>query len=88
MWLGPKGAITPLHIDGLDNISLQLAGKKEWILVNPIFYDQIDMFAPFAEAPNLHVSKLDLRGGGMMESQIPFVVIEVNAGEGLYLPAG
>jgi hypothetical protein len=90
LWLGPDKSITPLHVDGLDNISFQLSGKKKWILISPKFYDALEMSAPFAETPNLHVSSLDLRNGfeELTNRNLTFEVVDIVPGEGLYLPAG
>jgi len=90
IWIGPTDSITPLHIDGLDNISFQLMGKKRWILIDPIYYSSLQMIAPFSEFPNLHVSEIDLREGFSIleERSIPTHLVAVDKGEGLYLPAG
>ena len=44
-FLGPQGAITPLHAGGTNNFSVQICGKKTWRLIdtrnNPVIHPQI-----------------------------------------------
>jgi lysine-specific demethylase 8 len=90
MWIGPKGAVTPLHVDGLDNLLFQFSGSKRWLIIDPTFYSAVKMLQPFPEFPNLHVSEIDLRDNyaGLDEADVQYQVIEIKAGEGFFLPAG
>jgi len=35
MWCGPKGCITPLHLDTINNLAWNIYGQKTWFLVSP-----------------------------------------------------
>jgi len=35
LWLGPKGCVSPLHYDPLDNLLMQVVGRKRVVLANP-----------------------------------------------------
>lgn len=35
MWCGPKGCITPLHLDTINNLAWNIYGQKTWLLVSP-----------------------------------------------------
>lgn len=35
MWCGPKGCVTPLHLDTINNLAWNVYGQKTWLLVSP-----------------------------------------------------
>ena len=35
MWCGPKGCVTPLHLDTINNLAWNIYGRKKWLLVSP-----------------------------------------------------
>jgi len=35
MWCGPKGCVTPLHLDTINNLAWNVYGQKTWFLVSP-----------------------------------------------------
>jgi hypothetical protein len=93
MWLGPKGCITPLHKDGSDNFSLQIFGSKKWFLFPVKDYPFLYLSEPEPRTlPGFACSEVDLSNPDyerfpLFRRAIP-VVVEIDAGETLYLPAG
>lgn len=41
IWFGPKGVISPLHYDPLDNILMQFVGRKKVLLFPPMTEDEV-----------------------------------------------
>lgn len=89
LWVGPAESCTPLHKDSADNFSMQRFGCKRWTLF------------PVGDAPRLAlgrvldtpgftdfaISAIDLRHELPPTDAVP-IVVEVHAGEVLYVPAG
>ena len=85
-YVGPPGTLAPLHWDALDNVFIQLSGRKDLLVfspttrgIRPFPYDhpyhsrsQINLEAPDAAAA------AELRGAGALAALGP--------GDGLYLP--
>ena len=93
LWLGPQGAITPLHKDSTDNFSCQLWGEKKWTLfpVRDLPYLYMTIPRP-NDFPDFATSAVDVKKPNL--SQFPDfklahpVTVTVRAGEILYLPTG
>lgn len=93
LWLGPKGAVTPLHKDSADNFALSCWGKKLWILfpVSDVPNLYMDMPLP-VEYEDFAVSAVDVRSPDLLRFPLygnakPVSVV-VGEGEMLYLPTG
>ena len=90
-WLGGKGCVTPLHKDSTDNFAYQICGSKRWILYPIRDIPFLYMDKPFAHT-DFATSCIDPRNSGTREfplfSNAKSVVVDVHAGELLYLPAG
>ncbi len=62
IWLGPRGTVTPLHVDAADNFAFHSFGLKRWLLFPASDYAKLEMFSPWPEnLPDFHVSLMDLR---------------------------
>ncbi|MCM0605090.1 MAG: cupin-like domain-containing protein [Xanthomonadaceae bacterium] len=93
LWLGPSGAITPLHTDGLDNFAVHIVGSKRWTLVPIQHYPDLEVSVPFPDlATDLHTSSIDLNKLGGLEwlkkNHITHTQFICGPDETLYLPAG
>ena len=93
VWLGAKGAVTPLHKDSTDNFAFHFMGRKTWILFPPTD-------AALLNLQNVHdrpdsefcVSSIDLRQHAALDELIDEgarpIRRQITAGECLYIPAG
>jgi ribosomal protein L16 Arg81 hydroxylase len=93
LWLGPKGSVTPLHVDGLDNFAFHISGSKKWTICSVLNYPNLGVSVPFPSiAPNLHVSSENLRDPKVRKRLetlgVVFIEITLYQGDVLYLPAG
>lgn len=93
VWLGSKGAVTPLHKDSTDNFAFHLSGRKTWMLFSPKDAALLDL-RNVNDRPDSEfcVSIIDLRqraalDGLIAEGACP-ITLQVCAGECLYIPAG
>lgn len=50
MWCGPKGCVTPLHLDTINNLAWNIYGQKTWLLVSPQDMYRHAYLEPFKEA--------------------------------------
>lgn len=88
-WFGPAGTRTPLHHDGNNILFCQVAGRKEFFLVDPFEADLL----PRAEGFYAHTSvptDMTEEGSRSPDAAFPWparrVVLE--PGEALFLPVG
>lgn len=88
-WFGPAGTRTPLHHDGNNILFCQVAGRKEFFLVDPLETDLL----PQAEGFYAHTSvPFDMEEEGVRAPDAAFgwparrVVLQ--PGEALFLPVG
>lgn len=92
LWVGPKGAVTPLHQDGVDNVAYHLKGIKKWTLIHPRYWRELNVAQPFPEqTPNLFVSQYDFRKPEvqkMLADKVNIITVTLTTGQALYLPAG
>jgi len=93
LWLGPKGATTPLHKDITDNFSYQLFGNKRWVVFPvrdfmSLYMKEVDRekFPDFSTS-SVDIRKPDLVKFPLFSKAVP-LEFEVKAGQVLYLPAG
>ena len=93
VWLGSKGAVTPLHKDSTDNFAFHLSGRKTWILFPPKDAALLDL-RNVNDRPGSEfcVSSIDLRQRAALDELISEgacpITQQVSAGECLYIPAG
>ncbi|WP_406695608.1 cupin-like domain-containing protein [Singulisphaera sp. Ch08] len=93
LWLGPAGAVTPLHKDGSDNFAAHVFGSKRWVLF-PVRDASLLAMERVENDPwkDFAASRLDMRGPGGLQVAIAAgavpIEVFVNGGETLYLPAG
>jgi lysine-specific demethylase 8 len=87
-WIGPAGAGTGLHRDRLDNLAVQIVGRKRWRLVRPGAVERLgavsakyDAWAALSSA-----SATDLAQRGAAPDD--FFSVDVGPGDVLHLPAG
>jgi hypothetical protein len=89
LWLGPRGCISPLHYDPLDNILLQLVGRKRVTLIsrdtNPEFLymgehgQQYNTSAVNVENPNFERHPLF--------AKVKVYTLEILPGDALFIPS-
>jgi hypothetical protein len=92
-WLGPRGAITPLHKDIVDNFALHIFGQKKWVIYPVRDFPYLYMTHPDANGlPDFATSQVDIRIPDYVKyplfrkaQALEFIV---EPGETLYLPAG
>lgn len=86
-WIGPAGARTGLHHDYLDNLAVQVVGKKRFHLVRPGTVERLgavaakyDSWARLSRVGALELASPDA-------SQGDFLVVDLQPGDVLYIPA-
>lgn len=87
-WIGPAGARTGLHLDHLDNLAVQVVGKKQFLLLRPGTVERLgavarkyDAWATLAAAG---AQELAARAGAPGDC----FVVELAPGDVLHVPAG
>ena len=92
-WLGPMGAVTPMHKDSADVFSFHVVGRKRWTLFPPMDAESLylEKLADGEDA-EFAVSDVDMRSPNLelfpkFAGVRPWVV-EVDPGECIYNPAG
>ena len=89
-WLCPPTHTEHLHYDGYSNLHFQLRGSKTWTLfppntnLLPVSICQ-SVFSPLGGQQNFSTLTMDMAKSRSIE---PPIVIEVHAGECIYVPAG
>jgi len=90
-WLGGMGSATPLHKDSTDNFAFQICGTKRWILFPVRDIPFLYMERPL-QYTDFATSQVDPKNPRLdrypLYSNAKSVVVDVKAGEMLYLPAG
>ena len=88
LWIAPPGHTEQLHYDGYANLHFQLHGSKKWTLfppdtsLSPVSCCRCMNTNQFGD---LNFSRLTMKQAKKLETPI---VITVNAGECIYVPAG
>jgi hypothetical protein len=94
IWFNAAGYSTSLHKDPVDNFSINMVGKKRWLLIPPEYEKEFyprpfkeptgvtryDVANPYAADPKLFPNLFDKR--------IPYMELDVGPGDILYLPRG
>jgi lysine-specific demethylase 8 len=87
-WIGPAGASTGLHLDYLDNVAVQVIGRKRWRLARPGAVERLaavsSKYDAWALLASCSVEQLAQRGVA------PHDLFEAETGPGdvLHIPAG
>ncbi len=92
LWISPKGAISPLHVDDRDNFVTQVVGAKRWLIYPVRDYPFLSRFGHKLDTlPNFHASTSDPRPADAQENptspMAKGIEFTLHAGEILYLPA-
>lgn len=87
-WIGPAAARTGLHYDYLNNVAVQIVGKKRFNLVRPGTVERVGAVArkydAWATLSQLGAEELFTRVGTPGD----FFTVNVEAGDVLHIPAG
>ena len=83
LWIGPAGAITPLHHDTIMLLHTQIAGRKRWRFISPLdtpyVYNHVGVFSEVdLEKPDL-VHHPDI-------ARVKIAEVVVEPGETVFLP--
>lgn len=86
-WIGPAGARTGLHHDYLDNLAVQVVGRKRFHLVRPGTVERLGAVATKYDswARLSRVGALELAGPDAPQGD--FLVVDLEPGDVLYIPA-
>ncbi len=89
LWVGAKGCITPLHVDGSHGCLVQVLGEKRVTLFSP---DQRELLYPAVGTPRPHLSLVDLRNPDVQRfprfEHARAERFTLGPGDMLYLPPG
>lgn len=91
IWIGPKGTLTPLHRDDTDNLFAQVWGRKSFILAAPHHRPAL---GTWSTSPKGGLDGCDFNPDAPdyqrfpEARQVPFLRIELQAGDLLFLPEG
>jgi len=92
LWTGPGGTLSVLHFDRVHNFSVQLYGRKKWILIPPEQY--ADVYWPCDElrAGMLLFSPVDAERPDLADfprfARARPIEVTLEPGEILFLPTG
>lgn len=92
-WLGPGGHVEPLHYDPADGVLLQLSGAKKIRLVPPQFSRALYPFPVLSRIrpwfSRVELSRPDFESFPRAREAVDAMTeIDLQAGQGLYIPAG
>jgi lysine-specific demethylase 8/hypoxia-inducible factor 1-alpha inhibitor (HIF hydroxylase) len=93
LWLGPGGHREPLHFDPADGMLVQLIGTKRVRLVSPRLSRALYPFSLFSKIrpwfSRVSLAEPDLVSFPRMgEALATMIEVDLQAGQGLYIPAG
>jgi hypothetical protein len=87
-WIGPASGSTGLHLDYLDNIAVQVLGRKRWRLVRPGTVERMGLVSPkydaWAVLSACNVQQLAQQGAPAED----LFEVETGPGDVLHVPAG
>ncbi len=85
LWVGPKGTYTPMHHDLINNMLVQVYGRKKVTLIPvfqvPLMYNDIGVYSA-ANFPAVDTVKYPLAG------KITPIEVEIGPGDALFIPIG
>ena len=87
-WIGPAGSSTGLHHDYLDNIAVQVIGRKRWRLARPGVVERLGAVSPKYDPWAVLSSRSvrQLAGQGARADEL--FEVETGPGDVLHIPAG
>ena len=90
LWLGPPDHTEQLHYDGYANVHFQLRGVKTWTLFPPHAPLSPNHFLRCGHFGDSNFSTLDLKSAveTCQQSNIEPIVVVVQPGQAIYVPAG
>jgi len=87
-WIGPAGSSTGLHHDYLDNVAVQVMGRKRWRLARPGTVERLGAvspkYDPWAVLASCSVHQLAEQGAAAQD----LFETETGPGDVLHVPAG
>jgi len=87
-WIGPAGGATGLHHDYLDNVAVQVIGRKRWRLARPGTVERLgavsSKYDAWAVLSSNSVEQLALHGAPAQD----LFEVETGPGDVLHIPAG
>lgn len=91
-WIGPAHARTGLHYDYLDNLAVQIVGRKRFYLVRAGTVERMHAVAgkydSWARLATCTAQELAARAETHTETQDNFFVVDLEPGDVLHVPAG
>ncbi|EJK62254.1 hypothetical protein THAOC_17137 [Thalassiosira oceanica] len=88
LWLGPKGTVSPLHFDPMDNILIQLVGSKRVRLFSP---DSTQHLYAGNDGNQYNTSAVDIERPDLdkyplFQEALPALDCELDEGDSLFIP--
>jgi Cupin-like domain len=88
-WIGPAGAQTGLHHDYLDNLAVQVVGRKRFYLVRPVTVERLGAvskkYDAWARLSNFGAQALAARDKQPGDN---YAVVDLEPGDVLFVPKG
>lgn len=88
-WIGPAGAQTGLHHDYLDNLAVQVVGRKRFYLIAPTTVERLGAISAkydaWARLSSCKAETLRCKGSASADD---FAVVDLEPGDVLYVPKG
>lgn len=92
LWMGPRGCVSPLHFDPLDNILLQIVGRKR-VTILPRDADPSSLYIGETHEQQYNTSAVDIEQPDYARHErfgrvSPLLQrVELRPGDGVYIPA-
>jgi Cupin-like domain len=92
LWMGPAGCTSPLHFDPMDNIFIQIIGRKKVFLINKeIDFTLLYSGQKFGQQKNTSairdIDTQDFSNFPNFQNVAEIQVAELNPGDGLFIPS-
>lgn len=88
IWISPDGALSPLHFDIADNVHVQVAGRKRFLLLPARDMHRLYPYAPWSGTPNFsHVDPLNPDLSRYPRARgVTRWIGEISAGDAVFIP--
>jgi hypothetical protein len=83
LWFGPAGTVTPLHYDDMNNLIVQIAGRKTVRLYSSCLAELMQQSVPWYAGVDPSTSPTSPEG-----PQARCITRELNPGDALFIPVG